>query len=254
MAKIISIANQKGGVGKTTTTINLCSCLARAGKIVLMLDMDPQANATSGIGGEVESDGLSVYDGLLDGENIKDLIQDTDYENLFLLPAHYHLTGAEIELTSLKDREFKLKNLLCGIKDKFDYIIIDCPPTLGLLTLNALCASDTILIPLQAEYFALEGISQLMNTYELVREDLNKSLKLEGILITMCDMRTNLAKQVIKEVKTYFKQKVYKTIIPRNIKLAEAPSYGKPIVYYDLRSIGAEKYLNFTEEFLKQNK
>jgi len=253
MGKIISIANQKGGVGKTTTTINLCSCLAKAGKVVLMVDMDPQANATSGVGGEIEEDVLSVYDGLLDGENINNLILETDYKNFFLLPANYHLTGAEIELTSVENREFKLKELLYKIKNKFDYIIIDCPPTLGLLTLNALCASDSILIPLQAEYFALEGISQLMSTYELVKEDLNKTLELEGILMTMCDVRTNLAKQVVKEAKNYFKDKVYKTIIPRNIKLAEAPSYGKPIVYYDLRSIGAEKYLSFTEEFLKKN-
>ncbi len=253
MGKIISVANQKGGVGKTTTSINLASCLARAEKKVLLVDMDPQANATSGIGNDKLKEGVSVYEGLLDSTKASDLIVETDYDYLYLLPSHVNLIGAELELAGMENREYRLKNLLESVKESYDFIVIDCPPSLGLLTLNSMCASDSVLIPLQAEYFALEGISQMVQTIDLVKEGLNSALDIEGILITMYDSRTNLARQVIAEAKKFFKDKVYKTLIPRNIKLAESPSFGKPIVYYDIRSIGAEKYLEFAGEFLKKN-
>ena len=254
MAKIISITNQKGGVGKTTTTVNLAACLAKAERSVLLVDMDPQGNATSGIGIDKNGIELSVYDGIIGSKVAKDLIRETPYENLSLMPSNVHLIGAEIELTDMEGREYKLKKLLDQVKDQYHFILIDCPPSLGLLTLNSLCASDSVLIPLQAEYFALEGVSQLVQTIDLVKNGLNTSLDIEGILLTMCDTRTNLARQVMAEAIKFFKNKVYKTVIPRNIKIAESPSFGKPIVYYDLRSIGAEKYLEFSGEFLKANK
>jgi chromosome partitioning protein len=215
--------------------------------------MDPQGNATSGVGIDKKLIEYSIYDSLIGEKDIDDIIKPTEYSGLYLIPANVDLIGAEIELTKEEEREFKLKNVVSKIKDDFDFFIIDCPPSLGLLTLNALCASDSVIIPLQAEYFALEGLSQLIHTLELVEDGLNKSLEIEGILITMCDIRTNLAKQVIDEAKNYFGGNVYKTIIPRNIKLAESPSFGKPIVYYDIRSIGAEKYLEFSGEVLKAN-
>lgn len=254
MGKVISITNQKGGVGKTTTSINLAACLARAEKQILLLDMDPQANASSGVGLDKSKNKYSIYHALINEVKINDIIKETEYSNLFLLPSNVDLIGAELELMKEENREFKLKEALSSIREDYDYIIIDCPPSLGLLTLNALCASDSVIIPLQAEYFALEGLSQLVQTLELVEDGLNKSLHIEGILITMCDIRTNLAKQVIDEVSNYFGNKIYKTIIPRNIKLAESPSFGQPIVYYDIRSIGAEKYLEFSGEVLKANK
>ena len=253
MSKIVSITNQKGGVGKTTTTVNLASCLAKADKQVLLIDMDPQANATSGIGFDKTKIEHSVYEAIIGTHPIEDLILATEYPHLSLLPSSVHLIGAELELTTMEEREFKLKKALSAIRNDFDFILIDCPPSLGLLTLNSLCASDSVVIPLQAEYFALEGLSQLVQTVELVKNGLNPSLEIEGILITMCDTRTNLSKQVMSEVIKYFKSKVYKTIIPRNIKIAESPSFGKPIVYYDMRSVGAEKYLEFCSEFLKAN-
>ena len=253
MSKIVSITNQKGGVGKTTTTINLASCLAKADKRVLLIDMDPQANATSGIGFDKTKIEHSVYEAIIGTHPAADLILPTEYPNLSLLPSSVHLIGAELELTSMEEREFKLKKALTSVRKDYDFILMDCPPSLGLLTLNSLCASDTVVIPLQAEYFALEGLSQLVQTVELVKNGLNPSLEIEGILITMCDTRTNLSKQVMSEVIKYFKNKVYKTVIPRNIKIAESPSFGKPIVYYDMRSVGAEKYLEFCGEFLKAN-
>ncbi len=253
MSKIVSITNQKGGVGKTTTTVNLASCLAKAEKQVLLIDMDPQANATSGIGFDKTKVEHSVYEAIIGTHPISELIQPTEYPNLSLLPSSVHLIGAELELTSMEGREFKLQKALASVRNDYDYLLIDCPPSLGLLTLNSLCASDTVVIPLQAEYFALEGLSQLVQTVELVKNGLNPSLEIEGILITMCDTRTNLSKQVMSEVIKYFKNKVYKTVIPRNIKIAESPSFGKPIVYYDMRSVGAEKYLEFCGEFLKAN-
>lgn len=253
MSKIVSITNQKGGVGKTTTTVNLASCLAKADKRVLLIDMDPQANATSGIGVDKTKVEHSVYEAIIGTHPIADLILPTEYANLSLLPSSVHLIGAELELTSMEEREFKLKKSLAAVRNDYDFLLIDCPPSLGLLTLNSLCASDSVVIPLQAEYFALEGLSQLVQTVDLVKNGLNTALEIEGILITMCDTRTNLSKQVMSEVIKYFKNKVYKTVIPRNIKIAESPSFGKPIVYYDMRSIGAEKYLEFCGEFLKAN-
>jgi chromosome partitioning protein len=254
MGKILSITNQKGGVGKTTTSINLTACLAKAGKKVLLIDIDPQANATSGIGKEKLSVSLSIYDGFIMGAECSTLIQETNYDSLFLIPSHVNLTGAEVELTQLEGREYKLQKLITSIQKDFDFIIIDCPPSLGLLTINALIASHSVLIPIQAEYFALEGVGQLVQTLELIKNTFNPQLEIEGILMTMCDLRTNLTRQVIEEVIRHFGDKVYKTTIPRNIKIAESPGFGKPIVYYDMRSIGAEKYLEFTGELLRKNK
>ncbi|MBN2144738.1 MAG: ParA family protein [Candidatus Aureabacteria bacterium] len=254
MGKIISITNQKGGVGKTTSAINISACLAKSGEKILLVDMDPQANTTSGIGMNKSTIKLSSYDGLILGVDCNKLIHQTDYSNLFLVPSNVNLTGAEIELTQIDAREYKLKKMVSPVRNDFDYIIIDCPPSLGLLTLNSLTASDSVLIPIQAEYFALEGVGQLVQTLDLVRKNLNPNLAIEGILLTMCDFRTNLSKQVAEEVRRYFGDKVYKTSIPRNIKIAESPGFGKPIVYYEMRSIGAEKYLEVTAEFLKLNR
>jgi len=254
MGKIISVTNQKGGVGKTTTSVNVAACLAKAGKSVLLIDLDPQSNATSGIGVDKSKIEASMYDALIDGMNAEQLIMPTPYDSLFLIPSHFQLTGAEIDLTPMTEREYRMKYFLQDIRKEYDFLIIDCPPSLGLLTLNALTASDSVLIPIQAEYFALEGVSQLVRTLDLVRGGLNPTLDIEGVLMTMCDTRTNLTKQVIEEVKKYFQEKVYKTCIPRNIKIAESPGFGKPIVYYDIRSIGAEKYLEVTGELLRMNR
>jgi chromosome partitioning protein len=253
MGKIIAVTNQKGGVGKTTTSVNIAACLAKAGRSVLLIDMDPQANATSGIGVDKHKVEASIYNALIDGMKPEQLVVATPYKGLFLIPSHFQLTGAEIELTPMKEREYRLKYFLQDIRKEYDFLIIDCPPSLGLLTLNALTASDSVLIPIQAEYFALEGVSQLMRVLDLVRGGLNPDLEIEGALMTMCDTRTNLTRQVIEEVKKFFQEKVYKTCIPRNIKIAESPGFGKPIVYYDIRSIGAEKYLEVTGELLRAN-
>jgi len=252
LGKIISVANQKGGVGKTTTTVNLCTILAKKGKKVLLIDADPQGNATSGLGVEKEVEN-STYDILVDDTEIKDAIQDTIIKNLKVCPANMNLAGAEVELVSMMSREQRLKEKLDVIKDEFDYILIDCPPSLGLITLNAFTASNSVLIPVQCEYYALEGLGQLLNTVELVRKHMNKDFKVEGALLTMYDARTNLSNQVVKEVKRYFEDKVYKNVIPRNVKLSEAPSYGMPITLYDPRSKGAKSYEKFTREFLKIN-
>ena len=253
MGKVISVANQKGGVGKTTTTINLCTILAKKGKKVLLIDADPQGNATSGLGVDKEIE-VSTYDILANDATIEQSLQDTAIKNLKVCPSNINLAGAEVELVSMMSREQRLKEKLEEIKDRFDYILIDCPPSLGLITLNAFTASDSVLIPVQCEYYALEGLGQLLNTINLVKKHLNKNIQIEGALLTMYDMRTNLSNQVVKEVKKYFDNKVYKTVIPRNVRLSEAPSYGMPITEYDPRSKGAKSYLKFAKEFLKINK
>ncbi|MDV6378820.1 AAA family ATPase [Sporosarcina sp. GW1-11] len=248
MGKIIAIANQKGGVGKTTTSVNLSACLAHIGKKVLFIDSDPQGNATSGVGvnkGDVHD---CIYNMLIDDVPVQDVILHTDIENLDIIPATISLAGAEIELVSTISREVRMKHAIQDIKGQYDYVIIDCPPSLGLLTLNALTASDSIIIPVQCEYYALEGLSQLLSTIRLVQKHLNESLYIDGVLLTMFDARTNLGIQVIEEVKKYFQDKVYKTIIPRNVRLSEAPSHGKPIILYDSRSKGAEVYLELAKE------
>lgn len=252
LGKVISIANQKGGVGKTTTTVNLASILARRGKKVLLIDADPQGNATSGLGVEKEVE-FSTYDVLVNDTQIQDTIQDTMIKNLKVCPSDINLAGAEVELVSMMSREQRLNEKLNEIKNQFDYILIDCPPSLGLITLNAFTASNSVLIPVQCEYFALEGLGQLLNTINLVKKHLNKNIQIEGALLTMYDIRTNLSNQVVKEVKKYFNNKVYKTVIPRNVRLSEAPSYGMPIIEYDLKSKGAKSYIKFTKEFLKMN-
>ena len=252
MGKIISVANQKGGVGKTTTTVNLCAILAKKNKKVLLIDADPQGNATSGLGAEKDAE-FSTYDILVSDVEIKDAIQDTIIKNLKICPANMNLAGAEVELVSMMSREQRLKEKLDLAKEKFDYIFIDCPPSLGLITLNSFTASNSVLIPIQCEYFALEGLGQLLNTINLVKKHLNKNIKIEGALLTMYDIRTNLSNQVVKEVKRYFENKVYKTVIPRNVRLSEAPSYGMPITEYDPRSKGAKSYMKFAKEFLKLN-
>ena len=252
VGKIISVANQKGGVGKTTTTINLSTMLAKKGQKVLLIDADPQGNATSGVGAEKEVE-YSTYDILVSDVEMVQALEKTIIKNLLVCPSNINLAGAEVELVSMMSREQRLKEKLEEIKDKFDYILIDCPPSLGLITLNAFTASDSVLIPVQCEYYALEGLGQLLNTVNLVKKHLNKNLEVEGALLTMYDARTNLSNQVVKEVKKYFGDKVYKTVIPRNVRLSEAPSYGMPITEYDPRSKGAKTYEKFTKEFLKIN-
>ena len=252
MGKVISVANQKGGVGKTTTTVNLSTLLAKKGRKVLLIDTDPQGNATSGLGITKEVE-LSVYDILVGDTEFDETIQETAIKNLSVCPSNISLAGAEVELVSMMSREQRLKTKLDVIKDRYDYILIDCPPSLGLITLNAFTASDSVLIPVQCEYFALEGLGQLLNTVNLVKKHLNKNLEIEGALLTMYDARTNLSNQVVKEVKKYFEDKVYKTVIPRNVRLSEAPSYGMPITEYDPRSKGAKMYEKLAKEFLKIN-
>lgn len=252
MGKIVSIANQKGGVGKTTTTINLSTILAKKGKKVLLIDADPQGNATSGVGAEKDTE-YSIYDVLVSEIEMEKAIVKTIVKNLMICTSNINLAGAEVELVSMMSREQRLKEKLDEIKDKFDYIFIDCPPSLGLITLNAFTASDSVLIPVQCEYYALEGLGQLLNTINLVKKHLNKEIKIEGALLTMYDARTNLSNQVVREVKKYFENKVYKTVIPRNVRLSEAPSYGMPITEYDSKSKGAKMYEKFAKEFLKNN-
>ena len=252
MGKVISVANQKGGVGKTTTTINLSTMLAKKGKKVLLIDADPQGNATSGVGAEKDVE-FSTYDILVGDTEMADAVEKTVIKNLLVCPSNINLAGAEVELVSMMSREQRLKEKLEEIKEHFDYILIDCPPSLGLITLNAFTASDSVLIPVQCEYYALEGLGQLLNTINLVKKHLNKNIEIEGALLTMYDARTNLSNQVVKEVKKYFDDKVYKTVIPRNVRLSEAPSYGMPITEYDPRSKGAKMYEKFTKEFLKIN-
>ncbi|KAA0566097.1 MULTISPECIES: ParA family protein [Bacillaceae] len=248
MGRIVAVTNQKGGVGKTTTSVNLGACLAYIGKKVLLVDIDPQGNATSGVGVEKGDVQQCIYDVLVDDVDVRETIKQSKVENLSIVPATISLAGAEIELVPTISREVRLKKALEKVKDEFDYIIIDCPPSLGLLTINALTASDAVVIPVQCEYYALEGLSQLLSTVRLVQKHLNHDLMIDGVLLTMLDARTNLGIQVIEEVKKYFQDKVYRTIIPRNVRLSEAPSHGEPIIIYDAKSRGAEVYLELAKE------
>lgn len=251
LGRTIAVTNQKGGVGKTTTSVNLSACLAYLGKKVLLIDIDPQGNATSGVGVNKGETQHCIYDVLIDDEDIKGVIKETKVENLSLVPATIQLAGAEVELVSTISREVRLKHALDDVKDNYDYVIIDCPPSLGLLTINALTAADAVIIPVQCEFYALEGLSQLLSTVRLVQKHLNQELYIDGVVLTMLDARTNLGIQVIEEVKKYFQEKVYKSIIPRNVRLSEAPSHGEPIIIYDSKSRGAELYLELAREVIK---
>ncbi len=252
MGKIFSFSNQKGGVGKTTTCVNMAAYLASFGRKVLLVDLDPQGNATTGLGFTKSQLKKSVYNVLIDEEEVKDNILPTELENLVILPANIDLAGAEVELVYKKSREKVLKAALDKVRSQYDYILIDCPPSLGLLTINALAASDSAIIPIQSEYYALEGLSQLMNTISLVRQHLNKGLKVEGVVLTMYDGRSLISKQIAAEIKKYFTKKLYEIVIPRNVRLSEAPSHGKPILLHDPKCMGARAYSALTEEFLKK--
>ena len=252
MGKIIAVANQKGGVGKTTTVINLMAGLGKAGKKCLLVDADPQGNSTSGLGINKRDVRHSTYDLLTREERASEAILHTEYKNVDLIPSSMELAAAEIELVELQDRTMQLRQALVSVKDEYDYIMIDCPPSMGLTTLNAFSACDSVIIPIQCEYYALEGLSQLMHTIELVQERLNQDLEMEGVVFTMYDARTNLSLQVVENVKDNLQQNIYKTIIPRNVRLAEAPSYGQPITIYDPRSTGAESYRLLAEEVMNR--
>lgn len=254
MPKIISICNQKGGVGKTSTAVSLASGLALEGKKTLLVDLDPQGNATSGLGIDKKLVSQSVYHLLLEGISLDEVFQKTAIENLFLIPSNADLSGVEVELVSELGREAKLKKTLANLDSSFEFVIVDCPPSFGLLTINALTSANSVIVPIQCEYYALEGLSQLVKTITLVKDNLNSSLEIEGILMTMADFRTNLTQEVINEVKKHFGTKVYNTVIPRNIRLSEAPGFGKPIFLYDKDSEGAKKYKEFIKEFLHLQK
>lgn len=250
MGRIIAIANQKGGVGKTTTAVNLCASLAAAERKTLIVDMDPQANAVSGVGLDKSTIEQTVYQVLFDDNLIHESICETAMPHLFMLPSNAELTGADIELVTEPRREYRLKRALAHVRDEYDYIVVDCPPSLGLLTLNVLTAADSILIPVQCEYYALEGLSQLLSTVELVQNSFNRDLRIEGVLLTMFDRRLNLATQVAEEAQKFFGDKVYNTVIPRNVKLSESPSFGKPILLYDVQCQGAKSYLELAREVI----
>jgi len=251
MTKIVALANQKGGVGKTTTAINLGASVAACERKVLIVDLDPQANATSGVGFS-KNEEASMYPVLVDGAPLRDIVRQTELPTLSLAPSSVDLVGAEIELREAIGREFHLRKALAEVKGEYDYILIDSPPSLGLLTINALTAADSVLVPMQCEYFALEGVSKLLATVERVRDAVNPALEIEGIALTMYDERMNLSRQVAEEVRTHFGDKVYRTVIPRNVRLGEAPSFGKPIILYDIRSRGSEAYLNLAREFIQR--
>ncbi len=253
MSRIIAIVNQKGGVGKTTTTINLGANLAALGKKTLLIDIDPQGNTTVGLGLNKEKLECSIYDVLIGRKVMNDIILETPFKNLYIAPANIHLSGAEIELVNAIARETKLRQALSVMKHEYDYILFDCPPSLGLLTINTLTAAETVFIPIQCEFYALDGVGQLLRTIILVKNGLNPNLRIEGVLLTMCDLRTNLSVQVMQEIKKRFQDKVYNTIIPRNIKLSEAPSFGKPISEYDDRSAGAIAYHKLAEEMIQRH-
>lgn len=252
--RVIAVANQKGGVAKTTTAVNLCACLAKEGKRVLLVDVDPQGNATSGLGVDRNQLGSCIYDLLLGDAGLSAVLKPTEISGLDLLPATINLAGLEIELVNMENREVRLRDVLRPLRQSYNYIFIDCPPSLGLLTINALTAADRVLIPIQCEYYALEGVGQLLQTIKMVQQHLNPELELEGILLTMFDARTNLSIQVVDEVKNYFGDKVFRTIIPRNVRLSEAPSHGKPVITYDSRSRGAILYQELAQEVLQHEK
>jgi len=251
MGKIIAVANQKGGVGKTTTCVSLCTALTEAGAKVLLCDMDPQSNATSGMGFNKDKSGHNIYNVLIEGLDASKAIAKTPYGDL--LPSNRIMSGAGIELVMMDSREFVLKNVLASIRDNYDYIFVDCPPSLEMLTLSTLCAADTVLIPVQCEYFALEGLTDLMNTIRITKKSLNPELEIEGVLLTMYDSRTNLSSQIATEIKKHFKEKTYNVAIPRSIRIAEAPSHGKPVMIYDRASRGSQTYQELAKEFLKRN-
>ena len=252
MGRIIAVANQKGGVGKTTTSINLAACLAEKGKMVLAVDMDPQGNLTSGLGVDKDSVEKSIYELIIGEVDIKEVINKEVLENLDIIPTSIDLSAAEIELIGVDDKEYILRNAIDQVKDQYDFVIIDCPPSLSMLTINAMTTADSVIVPIQCEYYALEGLSQLIHTVELVKDRLNSKLEIEGVVFTMYDARTNLSLQVVENVKDNLQQNIYKTIIPRNIRLAEAPSYGLPINKYDPKSTGAESYMRLADEVIER--
>lgn len=254
MGKVIAIANQKGGVGKTTTSVNLSACLGAQGKKVLVIDIDPQGNTSSGLGVDPRAVEKSIYDCVINDMPLDETTIELKFKNLWLCPANIDLAGAELELVAKPNREYCLKEAISKVKDKYDFIIIDCPPSLGLITLNSFAAADSILVPIQCEYYALEGLSQLTGTIKIIKKTINPALQLEGVLLTMFDARTNLSIQVVEEVKKYFGEKVYSSVIPRNVRLSEAPSFGLPIIEYDKHSKGAESYTLLAKEVIKNNR